>query len=172
MTTGSEIWLESFKRSSCASSVQHPHPCALSRRESFFPSCSSRAHCPAQRRNPVRLRPLRFGSCLPSAHATTLLTHLQQRSTHKDDCGSKYCIWSNRHAQNCPHCPQCSRVRLHHHPVWRAVLIIFLFASSWGLIPKRSSRPTCLSTAIAAISGGRRTTPTAANSHSNDRPAR
>ncbi|KXN90593.1 hypothetical protein AN958_03833, partial [Leucoagaricus sp. SymC.cos] len=39
------------------------------------------------------------------------------RSTHKDDCGSKYCIWSNKHAQNCPHCPQCSRVRLHRHSV-------------------------------------------------------
>ncbi|KAF7782559.1 hypothetical protein Agabi119p4_1935 [Agaricus bisporus var. burnettii] len=35
--------------------------------------------------------------------------YVSQRSTHKDDCGSKYCIWSNRHAQNCPHCPQCSR---------------------------------------------------------------
>ncbi|KNZ80552.1 hypothetical protein J132_05673 [Termitomyces sp. J132] len=31
------------------------------------------------------------------------------REGPKRDCGSKYCIYSGRHMQKCPHCPNCNR---------------------------------------------------------------
>lgn len=134
-------------------------PCARSKRPSFsFPlglqltPPTAKASSTAAATTSLYVAPHPFFTPNSFSH--------QQRSTHKDDCGSKYCIWSNRHAQNCPHCPQCSRVRFlfptsffsPSHPL----------TSSSAPTPKRSFSPGYPTTAGPAPTGGRKTMPTVA----------